>query len=71
MDINKYNEATQLAERIKALDKICKIEDIENFNLCFCGRGCAIFEVDRTLKNNVLKLVKSLKMELEEELKKI
>ena len=71
MDINKYNEATQLVGRIRALDKICKIEDINNFNLCFCGKGCAVFEVDSALKYDVLELVKSFKTELEEELKKI
>lgn len=69
MDINKYNEAKILVERIKALDVVCDYAKMPKYTLAFEKDGFHSFPVDEALKDDVIKLAKTLKDKLEQELK--
>ena len=69
MDINKYNEAKILVERIKALDVVCDYAKMLKYILAFEKNGFHSFPVDEALKNDVIDLAKALKDKLEQELK--
>lgn len=71
MDINKFYEAKKLVERIKSLDVVCKYGRISRYSLAFEKDGFHSFEVDEALREDVVKLAKSLKDKLEQELKKL
>lgn len=71
MDINKFYEAKKLVERIKSLDVVCKYGRISRYSLAFEKDGFHSFEVDEALREDVVKLAKSLKDKLEQELKEL
>ena len=71
MERNKYNKAARLVERIDALDGICKIENIDYFELNFERAGFVSICVDHELKSKVQELCKSLKEKLEKEFEEL
>ncbi|MBF1415330.1 MAG: hypothetical protein HXN33_07090 [Prevotella histicola] len=71
MDINKFNEAKRLVERIKSLDVVCNYGRISKYSLAFEKDGLHSFEVDEALREDVVKLAKSLKEKLEQELREL
>lgn len=71
MDVNKFNEAKRLVERINVLDVVCTHGWISIYSLAFEKDGFHSFEVDEALREDVVKLAKSLKEKLEQELKEL
>lgn len=71
MERNKYNKAAWLVKRIDELDRICKLEDLDYFELNFQRVGFVSFCVDHELKSKVQELCKSLKEKLEKEFEEL
>ena len=71
MERNKYNKAAWLAKRIDKLDIICKLENLDYFELNFQREGIFSFCVDHELKSTVQELCKSLKEKLEKEFEEL
>lgn len=71
MDIYKFNEAKRLVERIKSLDVVCNYGRISKYSLAFEKDGFHSFDVDEALREDVVKLAKSLKEKLEQELREL
>ena len=71
MERNKYNKAVWLAKRIDELDLICKIQNLDYFELNFERAGFVSFCVDHELKSKVQELCKSLKEKLEKEFEEL
>ena len=71
MERNKYNKAAWLAKRIDELDLICKIKNLDYFELNFQREGFFSFCVDHELKSKVQELCKSLKEKLEKEFEEL
>ena len=71
MDINKFNEAKRLVERIKSLDVVCNYGRMPKYSLAFEKDGFRCFKVDEALREDVVKLAKSLKEKLEQELREL
>lgn len=71
MERNKYNKAAWLAKRIDELDLICKIKNLDYFELNFEREGFVSFCVDHELKSKVQELCKSLKEKLEKEFEQL
>lgn len=72
MERNKYNKAACLVKRIDELDIICKLENLDNFELNFQREeGFFSFCVDHELKSKVQELCKSLKEKLEKEFEEL
>jgi hypothetical protein len=68
MEINKFNKAKDLIERIEALDAVCEYARTSYYTLLFESKH-QILPVDEALKDNVINLAKELKKKLEKELK--
>lgn len=64
MDINKYNEAKILVERIKALDVVCDYAKMPKYTLAFEKNGFHSFPVDEALKKMLLNSLKHLRINL-------
>lgn len=71
MERNKYNKAAWLAKRIDELDLICKIQNLDYFELNFERAGFVSFCVDHELKSKVQEFCKSLKEKLEKEFEQL
>ena len=71
MERNKYNKAPWLAKRIDELDLICKIQNLDYFELNFERAGFVSICVDHELKSKVQELCKSLKEKLEKEFEQL
>lgn len=71
MERNKYDKAAWLVKRIDELDLICKIGNLDYFELNFERAGFVSFCVDHELKSKVQELCKSLKEKLEKEFEEL
>lgn len=71
MERNKYNKAAWLVKRIDELDIICKLENLDYFELNFQREGFFSFCVDHELNSKVQELCKSLKEKLEKEFEEL
>lgn len=68
MEINKFNKAKDLIERIQTLDAVCEYARTSYYTLVFESKHQTL-PVDEALKDNVINLAKELKKKLEKELK--
>lgn len=68
MEINKFNKAKDLIERIETLDAVCEYARTSYYTLVFESKHQTL-PVDEALKDNVINLAKELKKKLEKELK--
>ena len=68
MEINKFNKAKDLIERIETLDAVCEYARTSYYTLLFESKHQTL-PVDEALKDNVINLAKELKKKLEKELK--